>query len=242
MLGVAGAWGFGLSVGWWAWGCIVPEGGVLVVSVGVAARVCVGGPSGGAYAGPSAGRSGVPWRRRGSRWACSAAARLAAGCRPCVDAPDGVSRCGAGLPVGLGAGSMCKCAVPGGCSDRVPTAPVFMGLGTALLPAGDDRCPWIPVAAWCCGCCRCAASLDARSCRGLCGAPALDGAGAPVVRVASAACCRCGEVTGAWGAEVDGPEDVEAVGPCGAATPDGARARTFVALVAAVARDRGGGR
>ena len=37
------------------------------------------------------------------------------------------------------------------------------------------------------------------------------------------------------GAEVDGPEDVEAV------AADGARARTFVALVAVVARDRGGG-
>ena len=45
---------------------------------------------------------------------------------------------------------------------------------------------------------------------------------------------------GAWGAEVDAPEDVEAVGPCGAPMPDGARARTFVALVAVVARDRGG--
>ena len=36
-----------------------------------------------------------------------------------------------------------------------------------------------------------------------------------------------------------GPEDLQAVGPCGALTPDGARARTFVALVAAVACDRG---
>ena len=33
----------------------------MVVSVGVAVCACVGGPSGGAYAGPAAGRSGVPW-------------------------------------------------------------------------------------------------------------------------------------------------------------------------------------
>ena len=39
---------------------------------------------------------------------------------------------------------------------------------------------------------------------------------------------------------VDGPEDVEAARPCGALTPDGSRARTFSALVAAVACDRGG--
>ena len=38
----------------------------------------------------------------------------------------------------------------------------------------------------------------------------------------------------------DRPEDLEAIGPCGAQTPDGARARTFVALVAAVVQDRGG--
>ena len=151
VLGVAGAWGFGLSVGLWAWGCTVPEGRVLVVSVGVAPHACVGGPSGGAYAGPSVGRSGVPRCGRGSGWSCVAAARLAAGWRPCVDARGGVWGCGAGLPVGLRAVSMCGCAVPGGCSGRVPTAPVFVGLGTAPLPAGDARCPWIPVAAWCCG-------------------------------------------------------------------------------------------
>ena len=57
-----------------------------------------------------------------------------------------------------------------------PTAPIFVGLGTAQLPAGDARCSWIPVAVWCCGGCRCAARLDARSCRGLCRVPALDGA------------------------------------------------------------------
>ena len=116
----------------------------------------------------------------------------------------------------------------------MPTAPVFVGLGTAPLPAGDARCPWIPVAAWCCGGCRCAARLDARSCRGLCGVLALDGAGASVVRVASAARWWCAVATGVWGAEVDGPEDVEAV------AADGARVSTFVALVAVVARDRGG--
>ena len=43
----------------------------------------------------------------------------------------------------------------------------------------------------------------------------------------------------AWGAEEDGLEDVEVVGLCGAPAHDGAKARTFVALVAAGARDRG---
>ena len=69
--------------------------------------------------------------------------------------------------------------------------------------------------------------------------PAHDGAGTLVVRVASAVCVRCGEWTVAWGAEVDGLEDVEVVGLCGVRAPDDARARTFVPLVAAVARDRG---
>ena len=40
---------------------------------------CMGGPSGGVYAGPTAGRSGVPWCGRGSGWACDAAVWLAAG-------------------------------------------------------------------------------------------------------------------------------------------------------------------
>ena len=63
---------------------------------------------------------------------------------------------------------------------------------------------------------------------------ALDGAGSPVVCVASAACCWTGSATGVGGAEVDGLGDVEDVAA-------DVRARTFVALVAAVARDRGGG-
>ena len=125
--------------------------------------------------------------------------------------------------------------MPGGSLGRVPTVPVIVVLGTAPLPAGDARCPWIPVAAWCCAGCRCAARLDAHSCRGLCGVPALDGAGASVVRVASAASCWCGVATGSGGgAELDGPEDVEDI------AADGARERTFVALVAVMARDRGG--
>ena len=78
-LGVAGARGWGLLVGLLAWGHTVQEGRVLVVSVGVVVRVCVGGPSRGAYAGPFVGRSGVRWRGRGSGWACFAAAWLAAG-------------------------------------------------------------------------------------------------------------------------------------------------------------------
>ena len=79
VLDVAGAWGFAPSVGLWAWGCMVSEGRVVVVSVEVAARVCVGGSSGSVFAGPAVGQSGVPWRGRGSRSACVAAARLAAG-------------------------------------------------------------------------------------------------------------------------------------------------------------------
>ena len=64
--------------------------------------------------------------------------------------------------------------------------------------------------------------------------PALDGAGPPVVRVASAACCWCGSAAGVGGAEVDGSGDVED------AAAD-VRANTFVALVAVVEQDRGGG-
>ena len=76
---VAGAWGSRPSVGSWVWGRTVSEGRMVVVSVGVAACACVGGSSGGAYAGPAVGRSGVPWCGWGSRWACVAAAWLAAG-------------------------------------------------------------------------------------------------------------------------------------------------------------------
>ena len=68
---------------------------------------------------------------------------------------------------------------------------------------------------------------------GLCGVPALDGAGSPVVRVASVARCCCGVATGAGGVEVDGLGDVEDVAA-------DVRARTLVALVAVVARDQGG--
>ena len=63
--------------------------------------------------------------------------------------------------------------------------------------------------------------------------PALDGAGLPVVRVAWVACCWFGAATGVGGAEVDGLGGVEDVAA-------DVRARTFVALVAVVARDRGG--
>ena len=101
-----------------------------------------------------------------------------------------------------------------------------------MLP---DRCGCL-VLGWC----PCTARLHALSCLGLCGVPAFDSAGTPVVSVASGDCGRCGEWMVGWGAEVDGLEDVEAVGLSGAPTPGGARARTFVALVAAVARNRGG--
>ena len=64
--------------------------------------------------------------------------------------------------------------------------------------------------------------------------PALDGDGPPVVRVASAACCWCGSAAGVGGAELDWSGDVEDIAA-------DVRARTFVALVAVVARDRGRG-
>ena len=54
-------------------------------------------------------------------------------------------------------------------------------------------------------------------------------------------CGPSGEWTVASGAEVDGLEDADAVWLCGAQIPDGTRGRTFVALVAAVAGDWGGG-
>ena len=60
--------------------------------------------------------------------------------RPPVDASGGIWGCGAGWPVGPGAGPICGCAAPGGCSGWVPTAAVFVGPGTAPLPAGDARC------------------------------------------------------------------------------------------------------
>ena len=204
----------------------------MVASVGVAVCVRVWRLSVGVYVGSAAGRSGAPWCGRGSGWACVVAAWLAAGRGPCAGATGGVRGCG--LPVALGAGTLCGCAVPGGCPGWLPTAPVFVGLGRAPLLAGDARCPRLPVAAWCCVGCRCAARLDARSCRGLCGVPALDGAGPPVVRVASAACCWSGSAAGVGGAEVDVSGDVEDVA---ADVP----APTFVALVAVVARNQGGG-
>ena len=232
--GVAGACRLGPWVGLWAWGRTMPRGRALVMSVGVAVHVCVGGPSDGACVGPSVGRLGGLWCGRGSEWACVAATWRAAGWRPRVDASGGVWVCGAGSPVGPGPGLVCGSMVPRGCSGGVPAAAVFVGLGTVPLPAGDAGCSEIAVAAWCCGLCCGAARLDARSCWGLCGA------GTPVVRVASVACGRRGELTVAWGLAVDGPEAVEAVGRCGAPATDGAGARTFVAPVAAVARYRGG--
>ena len=69
--------------------------------------------------------------------------------------------------------------------------------------------------------------------------PPPDGAGTPVARVASVASGRRGEWMVAWGAEMDGLEDVEVFGFSGVPASDGARGRTFVALAAAVARDRG---
>ena len=128
---VAGAWGVRPSVGPGVWGCTEPEGRAAVVSVGVAVCAYVGGQSSGVCTWSAAGRSGVPWCGRGSGWACVAAAWLAAGRGPCAGATGGVR--GVGLPVGLWAGSLCGCAVPGGCSGWVPTAPVFVGLGSGRM-------------------------------------------------------------------------------------------------------------
>ena len=176
---------------------ICPKRGCSRAGVGVAVCVRVGRLSVGVYVGSAAGWSGSPWCGRGSGWACVVAAWLAAGRGLCAGTTGGVRGCG--LPVGLGDGTLCWCAVPGGCPGGVPTAPVFVGPGRAPLLAGDARCPWLPVATWCCVGCRCAARLDARSCQGLCGVPALDGAGPPVVRVASAACYWCGSAAGVGG-------------------------------------------
>ena len=61
MQGAAGAWGLGLPLGMWASGRMVPtgrSGQALVASVGVAVRVCVGGPSDGVCVGLAVGRTG----------------------------------------------------------------------------------------------------------------------------------------------------------------------------------------
>ena len=56
---------------------------------------------------------------------------------------------------------------------------------------------------------------------------------APVV------CGQCGEWEVAWAVEEDRLEDVEVAGLRGEPVPDGAGARTLVALIAAVVRGRG---
>ena len=188
---VAEDWGVRPPVGPLVWGCPASEGRAAVASVGVAVSVPVGRLSVGVYVGSAACLSGVPWCGRGTGRACVVAAWLAAGRGPCAGATGGVRGCG--LPVGLGAGTLCGFAVLGGCPGWVPTAPVFVGPGRAPLLAGDARCPRLPVAAWCSVGCRCAARSDARSCRRLRRVPALHGARSPVVRVASAACCWCDE-------------------------------------------------
>ena len=69
-------------------------------------------------------------------------------------------------------------------------------------------------------------------CRGLSGVPAPDG-------VTLVVCDRCGQWGVLWVVEVDWLEDVEVAGLRGALVPDGAGARTLVALVAALVRGRG---
>ena len=182
-LGVAGAWGRGLPVGMWAWGRMVPRshsGRALVASVLVMVHVRVEGLSDGACVGPFVGWTGGLWCRWGPGLACVGAA----GWWPRVDASGGVWGCGPGSPAGPGSGLVCGLTVARGCSGRAPAVLVFVWLGMVPLPAGDARLSRIAVAAWCCGWFHCAARLDAPPCRGLCGVPAPDGAGTPVVRVA----------------------------------------------------------
>ena len=169
----------------------------MVVSVGVAMYACVGGRrvchgAGGAPGGP---------------------VLLLAGCLPAVDRARtrrvvlGV----AGFLWGSGsaprAGVRCQGGVRAGC----PPPPYSSGW---VWLRSWQVTPGVPGSLWPCGVVvvfRCAARLDARSCRGLCGVPALDGAGAPEVRVALVARCWCGVATGVGGAEVDGLGDVEDV-------------------------------
>ena len=238
MQAVAGTWGPGLPVGMWAWGRMVTRGlsgRALVASAGVAVRVCVGGLSDGVCVGLAVAWAGGLW----CGWGSGLASVGGAGRWPRVDASGGVWDNGPGSPAGPRPGPVCGRMVPRGCSGRALALAVFVWLGMVLLPAGDVWRSQIAVAAWCCGWCCCAARLDAHSCRRLCGGPAPNGAGAPVVCVTPVVCGRCGEWTVAWGVEVDWLEDVEVFRLCRAPAPDGARARTFVALVAAVARDRG---
>ena len=224
-------------MGMWAWGRMVPRvrsGRALVASAEVAVRVCVGGPSDGVCVGPAVGQTGGLWCGWGSRLACvGAASRL-----PRVDASVGVRGCGPGSPAGPGPCPVCRRMLPSCCSGRVLAGAVLVWLGMVPLPAGDAWGSRMAVAAWCCGWCRCAARLIAHSCRELCGVSAPDGARRSVVHLAPVVCGRGGEWTVALGVRVDGLEDLEVVGLCGAPVPDGARARTFVALVAAVVRAR----
>ena len=137
MLGVAGAWGLGLSVGLWAWGSMVPRGcsdRALVASVGVAVHVCVGGPSDGECVGPSVGQIGELWCGLGSGSAFVAAAWQAAGWWSRADASGGVWGSGAGSPVGPGPGIVCGCTVPRGCLGRVPAVAVSVRRGMAFAP------------------------------------------------------------------------------------------------------------
>ena len=116
-----------------------------------------------------------------------------------VEASGGIWGCGPGSPAGPGPGPVCGRMVPRGCSGRALVAAVFVWLGMCPLPAGDAWSSQVAVAACCCGGCRCAARLAAHSCRGLCGVPAPDGAGAPVVLVGSEVSGRRGEWAVSWG-------------------------------------------
>ena len=82
----------------------------MVVSVEVAVCACVGGPLGARMLGP------LPAGQvcHGAGGARGGPVLLLPGWLPAVDATRGVRGCG--LPVSLGAGSLCGCAVPGGCS------------------------------------------------------------------------------------------------------------------------------
>ena len=138
----------------------------LVASVGVAVPVCMGGLWDGVCVGLAVGRTGGLC----SGWGSSPSCVGAAGRSLREDASGSVWGCGPELPAGPGPGPVCGRMVPGGYSRRALVVAVFLWLGMFPLP--------VAVAAWCCGRYRCAARLAASSCRGLCGVPAPDGAGA----------------------------------------------------------------
>ena len=75
----------------------------------------------------------------------------------------GVRGCGPVSPARPGPESVCGRMVPRNRSGRALVVAVFVWLAMVPLPAGDAGCSRVAVAAWCCGGCRFAARLAARS-------------------------------------------------------------------------------